>query len=442
MDNPTEMAAASPDVDQWHASLSAQVRERFCHADSDPYIGPRVYFENAGGGLTLRRVVEVSSQWSSLPDNSARRHISSQRIDQALRDGRAAVATLLGATDGVIAARDSTTACMFAILEAIARDNRRPGANIVCSNLDHPSTYDAMLYIQQHYGIMRRVAPLDPDTAAVPAESILNQIDQSTIAVAVLHASNMTGARQDLLKLVPLIREKAPDAFVIIDGAQHVQHGLVDVAAYGVDAYVFSAYKVFSKPGTAFAYLSPRLATLSHPRLMGSKPEQWDLGTRDVSNYAAMVEVVDYLSWLGRQTDPQLNDGDTRAGVIAALHAIEQHEAALSQRLLFGNGDLPGLLADKRVRLHGERNAGPNREAVFAFSIDGVSSDRVVRELMEHRIIVHDRIRDAYSRHTLEALGVEAIVRISLAHYTSAEEIDRFLSVWPSVLEHCWKEHA
>jgi len=407
------------------------VRSRFLHADRDPYLGDRIYFENAGGGLTLKTVVDAAAHWAALPDNAGRRHATSQHLDHVLTEGQAAVATLMGAVEGTIATRESTTACVYAIFEAIAHDRGRPNQNIVCSELDHASTCDAAAYVQRHYGVERRIARLSPDRACLCPDAVLACVDENTIAVSLIHASNITGAKLELSPLVGELRARAPRAFILVDGAQHVQHALIDVAAYGVDAYIFSAYKAFSKAGAAFAYLSPQLAQLDHPRLQGSHADQWNLGTRDAGNYAAMIEVVRYLDWLGRTWRPDLPADDTRAAIVAAMHGVEAYEATLTHALLHGYGTTAGLLADPRVTVHGERDATDRREAVVAVSVEGAPTDRIVRELAVHGVIVHDRVCDAYSGHTLRALGVNAVVRISLAHYNTADEVRRFLEIWP-----------
>ena len=52
--------------------LLQEIRDRFHHVDSCPYQGSRAFFENAGGSLTLKSVVEVNTQLSSIPDNQGR----------------------------------------------------------------------------------------------------------------------------------------------------------------------------------------------------------------------------------------------------------------------------------------------------------------------------------------------------------------------------------
>ncbi|MBL9216809.1 MAG: aminotransferase class V-fold PLP-dependent enzyme [Opitutaceae bacterium] len=405
-------------------ALQPAVRERFLHADGDPFTGPRAYLENAGGGLTLKAVFAADQRVGALPDNAGRDNPASREVGRAIQAGRADVATFLGAPAGTILSEQSTTACAFRLLEAAALGRR--GGNLVCSQLDHASFYDAAGILAARHGLERRVAPLNRATGALDPDAVAALVDADTAAVTVIHASNITGGRTDLAAVAARVRARAPQAMIIADGAQHAQHGLVDAAGCGVDAYVFSAYKIFSKPGFAFACLSERLAARPHAQLAGKAAADWDLGTRDPGGFAAFSAVVDYLCWLGAQTAAPA-PADRRGLVAAAMHAIEAHEAALSRRLLHGADGLPGLLAHARVTLHGQRDHRAGREAVFAFSVAGAPTGRLVQEFGRRGVILHDRVSDAYSGHTLAALGVREVVRVSLAHYNTPAEVDAFL---------------
>ena len=57
-----------------------------------------------------------------------------------------------------------------------------------------------------------------------------------------------------------------------------------------------------------------------------------------------------------------------------------------------------------------------------------------VRELARRGIIIHDRVRDAFSAHVLDALSAAGAIRISLAHYNTPGEVDRFLDAMTDVL--------
>ena len=414
-------------------ALQLAIRDRFLHADGDPNSGRRIYFENAGGGLTLKSVFEADLRIGSLPDNTGRDNPASREIDKAIAAGRRDVALFLNAKDGTILSEQSSTACAFRILDAAAAGVR--GTNIVCSQLDHASFYDATSIVARRHRLERRVVPVNRDTGALDPDAVTAMVDEGTVAVTIIHASNITGAKADLEAIAARVRERAPGAMIVVDGAQHTQHSVVDVAGCGVDAYVFSAYKVFSKAGFGFAYLSPRLAAMPHAQLLGKVTSDWDLGTRDASGFAAFSCVVDYLCWLAGELVPEAIPVDRRTAIAVAMNAIEAHEAALGKRLLHGDGALPGLLGHAQITLHGTRHHCDGREAVFAISVPGVSTARLVREFVGRKVIVHDRVSDAYSRHTLEALGVAEVVRVSLAHYNSPAEVDGFLRALGEVLQ-------
>ena len=60
--------------------LMNDVRDRFELVDHCPYQGKRIFFENAGGALTLKSVVEKSKELAAVPDNQGRDNPASQKL--------------------------------------------------------------------------------------------------------------------------------------------------------------------------------------------------------------------------------------------------------------------------------------------------------------------------------------------------------------------------
>ena len=89
-------------------------------------------------------------------------------------------------------------------------------------------------------------------------------VTASTCVATIVHTSPVTGMAVDVAAIAKVIRAKAPDCIIVIDGIQHAAHGLLDVANYDVDAYVISPYKVFSRHGYGLAWISDRLAAMPH----------------------------------------------------------------------------------------------------------------------------------------------------------------------------------
>ena len=403
-------------------ALLRQIRDRFCHVESDPFTGPRIYLENTGGGLTLKRVVEVVAEQTALPDNADRENATSQVINRILAQGKEDLALLVGARSGVIAVGESTTSLVYRVLGAIVANV--PGSNVVTTNLDHPAVFDATRILSERFNKEWRVAELSPRTGKVDPEAILKHIDSTTVLLAVIHASNITGMRNDVAAMIREARKIKSDLVVVVDGAQHGCHDVVDVEELQCDAYFLSSYKLFSKVGAAAVHIADRISRLPHDRLLGKPDNYWELGTREQAGYAAWSEVVKYLCWLGGHFT---TSSDRRQQVVAAMKAIELHERALTHLMLHGSNGVKGLLDMDYVAVYGEVDDLTHREPCLAINVEGMTTREFVAYMAANGISVYHRVSDAYSRHTLKGLGIEQCGRISMGHYNSPQEVEVFL---------------
>ena len=73
---------------QDNPALIAAIRDRFAHVESCPFQGERIFFENAGGALTLKSVVETSAFFAAIPDNPGRINAAGQGTDTGLQDAK------------------------------------------------------------------------------------------------------------------------------------------------------------------------------------------------------------------------------------------------------------------------------------------------------------------------------------------------------------------
>jgi cysteine desulfurase / selenocysteine lyase len=404
-------------------ALMSAVRGRFCQVDVDLYGDRRIYLENSGGALRLKSVAEMMGEMTALPDNMGRQTAASRFVGETVRQGLADIRTFLGATGGQVCLSESTTSNGFRALGAMIR--AASGSNVVTTCLDHPATFDATRILAERCGKQWRVAGVDPRTGTVTPETISEQVDADTAVVAAIHSSNILGTCNDAEAIIAAVRRASPDAYIVIDGAQHAPHDLVDVAGLGCDAYLASSYKTFGKVGASALHLSDRAAGLPHDRLLGKPETEWELGTREVAGYASWSLVLEYLCWLGGHFCPA---ADRRALVAAAMGAIRGHELALTRWMLRGSGSAAGLLDLPGVTVYGETADLALKEPVVAITVAGLSAAEVVGRLGEQGIAVVARVRDAYSRHALEAMGMPECVRVSCCHYTSLDDIDTFLT--------------
>ena len=59
------------------------------HVETCPFEGERIFFENAGGSLRLKSVVETSALYASYPDNQGRENDASKSLVKSIENGKA-----------------------------------------------------------------------------------------------------------------------------------------------------------------------------------------------------------------------------------------------------------------------------------------------------------------------------------------------------------------
>ncbi len=406
----------------FESQLMQQVRERFHHVDTCPYQGERVFFENAGGSLTLKSVVETNTHYASIPDNQGRDNPASHELVRVINQAREDMRCFLGVDDGPVFIGESGTELLFRLVRAAVLGSAE-GGNIVGSTLEHPATVSACKRWGGIAGKEYRAVRHNNESAAVTADDYRELVDSDTRVATIIHTSPVTGMTVDIAAVVDVIREASPRCIIILDGIQHAAHGGLSLGEIDIDGYAVSAYKVFSRHNYGFAWVSPRLATLPHDHLDGTPDDFWELGTRDTSAFACTSKVVEYFEWLGSQlTDAE----DRRNRILAAGEAITRHERDLIELTINGNNDQRGLRDMPEVFLIGGYD-NPSREGLVSIIIEDKPCAEVVAELNQRGIRTHVRKADYFSGNILKPLNRPSCIRVSMCHYNTAEEVLKFL---------------
>ena len=411
------------------SALLKSIRDRFHHVDSCPFQGKRIFFENAGGSLTLKSVVEVNTKFSSIPDNQGRDNPASHELVKTINIAKQDMMTFLGAKQGLVFVGESGTECLFRILRTAILAGTK-NANVVGSSLEHPATVSACKRYSKIAGLDYISVSHNTETGSVTCEDYIKLVNPQTQVATIIQTSPVTGIATDVKAIARSIREISPDCLIVVDGIQHAPHGDVDVEDYNIDAYALSAYKVYSKHNYGVGWVSERLSTLAHDRLDGTAVTQWELGTRDTSAYATFSQVVNYLDWLGSHfTQSQ----DKRERLNAAAKAISQQEVHLIKTMIEGTPDQVGLIDLADVFLIGGHH-NTSREGLVSIIVDGVACHDLVSLLSQRGIRVHIRKNDYFSGNILTPLGRETCVRVSMCHYNSQAEVVYFLESLEAII--------
>ncbi len=411
--------------------LIESIRKKFMHVETCPFEGDRIFFENAGGSLRLKSVVETSALYASYPDNQGRENEASKALVRSIENGKSKMRLFFNADRGDVIVGESGTELLFRLIRTAALELPR-GGTMLSSTLEHPASMSAMKKWAKNTIRSHIIVEHDDELGTVDEKAYLKKLTRDVRVVSIVHTSPVTGMTVDLEKITKEVRNVTPDCIIIVDGIQHSSHGAIDVQKYNIDGYVVSPYKMFSRHGYGVAWASDRLCALGKEQLVGGPFQNWELGTRDAGSYATFSDVVDYLDWLGSNFT---NSESARERLEASSVAIKAHEQELVNLALHGSENLIGLIKIKQIEIIGDL-ASTSREGVVSFYFKNKPSTLIVEKLRQRKIRVHIRKDDHYCGNILRPLNQKDCIRFSICHYNSKAEVIEFLKAINEISAH------
>ena len=380
------------------------------------------FLDNAGGSQVLARVADRVRDYlltSSVQLGAS--YSESVAAGERVMAARRSVAQLVNAAhEDEVVMGSASTSLMFLFTQALL-PGIRPGDEIVVTNTDHEANIGGWTRLEKA-GAVIKFWNVNLDSLALDLADLQKLLNPRTRWVAMTHASNILGTVNPVAKVAELVH--AAGARLLVDAVAYAPHRLVDVQACGADAYVFSFYKVF---GPHFAVLwGKRDMLLALPSLnhyfIGPEVLPYKLQPGNV-NYElsyGCIGISDYLCAMGTAHGAT---GSERQLMQSAFDLFEQHEDLLAERLLsYLRGKASVRIVGLPVQAPGER------VPTISFTVKGRQSETIVRHLDRFNIGI--RFGDFYAKRLIEALGLQSqggVVRVSMAHYNTVQEIDRLV---------------
>ncbi len=381
---------------------------------------PCHYLDNAATSQIHRQALTAMAGQESCRANV---HRSPYRLAEASShaygEARAQVARFVNAAaaDEVVFTSGATAA--LNLVAYSFGETLQAGDEVLISAAEHHSNFVPWLRLRQRTGIRLRVLPLLPD-GRIATASLAEMVTERCRLIAVTHCSNVTGAVTDVHAVVAAAR--AVGAKVLLDGAQQVQHGPVDVQKLGADFYAFSSHKCFGPTGVGVLWTRGGVLERLPPFLTGggmvglvsletlsfaSPPARFEAGTPPVAQAVGLGAAA---AWM--MTLPW-----------AEVHRVE---SALLARLLDGLATFP------TVRLIGPADLEA-RLPIVSFEVRGIHPHDVCQVLGEREVAL--RGGNHCAQPLFAALGSAGATRASIALYNDAADVDALLDG----LEHALK---
>lgn len=409
-----------------------ELKSKFYYADADPEHGKRLFFDNSGGSLRLKKCVEVKALMEQFPDCPERIHERSKYLRGLVDEGTKQILDIMfNGKSGALMTELTASQTMFHMVGLIMENVE--GTNVVVSAIEHPSAYDAIAYYCEKTGREMRVVPANQTTGGIDPDEVLKHVDKDTCLLSIMSASNISGNIMDLEAIISKARAVKPELYIITDAVQHAPHCAMDVEKLQIDGINFAPYKFFGVRGCGFAYVSDRVANMPHHKLLAKDQKVFELGTCTPGNFAAAMEIINYVCEIGNHF---IDSNDKKALYQEGMRRIHLQERALLYRMLEGTDKVPGLRHIPGVHIYVDTEDITMRDLIAAIGIEGIGFTDCVAQYQKLGVTVYERVNTSiYSKRIVEALGLEGAIRVSPMHCHGTEDIDEFLKITKKIAE-------
>ena len=392
------------------------------------------FFDGPGGTQVPQAVIDAMvSYYTHANSNTHGNFLYSARTDKTVTAAREAMADFLNApSPQEIIFGPSMTNLTFNLSRVIG-GQFEAGDEVLVTRLDHDANISPWLALQER-GVAVKFIDIDVEDCTLDIAHFESLLNPKTKLVAVGYASNAVGTINPVKAISDAAH--AVDALVWIDAVHYAPHGPIDVQAIGCDFLACSTYKFFG-PHMGVVWgrcdLLEALPAYKVRPADDNPPDKFETGTGNFEGMAGATAAINYLAGVG-DTHGADFEADwaavgfhgRRLSLKKAMSAIQMYERSLFERLIDGLTDISG------VQVYGilDQAAFENRAPTLAFTKDGVDTAAIAKALGEQSIFVWDG--HYYAIEVVKRLGLYdegGMVRVGIAHYNTAAEVDRLLSV-------------
>ncbi len=387
------------------------------------------YLDSAATCLTPKCVADVVYHYQCYEHANSHKGLYqlSTRLTDKVAMARATLADFIGAqqASSIVFTKGATEALnllAYSFVEPLVKtalaENQQAATNIVLSAAEHHANLLPWQQLAQRYQIELRIVGVD-QYGQIDLTELTSLLDQNTLLLTITHCSNVLGQFNPVKAICKMARAK--NIPTIIDGAQAIAHGPVDVIAMDCDFYVFSGHKIYAPTGCGVLYAKGELFQQMRPYQLGggiidsvdfdhsrlvSGPLKFEAGSHNVASILGLVAALEYLQQISWRE------------VNTYLANLSDY---MNQSLLALDFFKPLITAQARVKPEQSNEYA----SLCSFVLQGVHCHDVASLLDTEQIAVRAGHHCAQPLH--KKLQINASVRVSLGIYNDRQDIDKLL---------------
>lgn len=373
---------------------------------------PLVYLDNAATTQKPQCVIDAIVDYYTTCNSNVHRgaHRLADEATRRFEGARDIVAAFVSAySRNEVIWTSGTTESINIVTHGVARQ-LAAGDEVLVTEMEHHANLVTWQQACKLSGATLKIAPIN-DAGELDLQQFEALLSTRTRFVAFPHVSNALGTVNPVRALTATAKQAG--ALVLVDGAQGIAHGGVDVRDIGCDFYVFSGHKIFGPTGIGVLWGREALlaewpvwqtggemiaeVTYRDAR-WNNLPYRLEAGTPHIAGAIGLGEAIRWFS--------ELDPGAVKAHESALMtSATEQAES-------FDGLEIVGRAAVKTGVLSFVMDAGHPADIGFLLDRQGIA------------------IRTGHhcAEPLMGRLGVPGTARASFSIYNTLDEVDRLFT--------------
>ena len=390
-----------------------QMRDNFPALKQKVHGKDLIYFDNGATAQKPLSVISLINEMNSGTNGNIHRavHELSAKCTTLYESARETVKNFINASSAEeIIFTSGTTASVNLVANSFTTRFISKGDSVIVCEADHHSNIVPWQMACLRSGATLKVLPVDENGEWIMDE-LDNLLDGSVKIISVAHISNVLGISNPVKELIK--RAHKSGAVVLIDGAQGIVHGDVDVKDLDCDFYAFSGHKLYGPTGTGILYGKRELLEEMGPWMGGGDmvesvsltratyaplPLKFEAGTPNFIGVAALGEAIKFVCLLDKSF-------------------INSQESMLTKSLLDGLENIEGL------KIFGKSK---KKLPILSFAVEGVHHADLAMLLDKMGVAVRSGMMCCEPLMT--RFGLTGMVRASLLPYNTIDETQLFVT--------------
>ena len=387
------------------------IRSQFPLLKAKVYGKPLIYFDNAATTQKPQKVIDRISAYYSAENSNIHRgvHHLSQVATQDYEDARIRIKNYIGATkENEIIFTKGTTDGINLIASSYGALMKK-GDEVLISAMEHHSNIVPWQLLAERKGIVLKIIPIHQD-GTLDMKGFEEMLNDRTKLVSITHISNTLGTINPIETIIERAHEFG--AKVLVDGAQSIQHGKVNVAQLDCDFFVFSGHKIFGPTGIGVLYGKASLLE-SMPPYQG--------GGDMIKRVSFEKTSYNELPFKFEAGTPNIIGGIALGTALEFMESIDTAQAFSFENELLQYAEKE-LLQIENLKIYGTAEL---KTSLVSFNVGSIHPFDIGTLLDKQGIAV--RTGHHCTQPLMDFYGIPGTIRASFSIYNTKEEVDLFI---------------